>query len=56
MQNEFENPLSGFTLGYFPENLGEASDEHGEIFHQVIMAMEKRYQGKLTSSMLAVYC
>jgi len=43
-------------LDLFPENLGEVSDEHGERFHQDIMAMEKRYQGKWTSSMLADYC
>jgi len=40
----------------FPENLGEVSDEHGERFQQDIMAMEKRYQGRWTSSMLADYC
>jgi len=39
-----------------PEKLGEVSDEHGERFHQDIMAMEKRYEGKWTSSMLANYC
>jgi len=27
---------------FFPENLGAVSDEHGEIFHQDILAMEKR--------------
>jgi hypothetical protein len=56
MQYELENPLSGVTLDFFPENLGEVSDKHNERFHQDIMAMEKRYQGKLTSSMLADYC
>ena len=57
MQYESENPLSGVTRGFFfPENLGELSDEHGERFHQDIMAMEKRYQGKWNSSMLADYC
>jgi hypothetical protein len=56
MQYESENPLSGVTLDFFPENLGEFSDEHGERFHEDIMAMEKRYQGKWTSSMLAEYC
>ena len=56
MQYESENPLSGVTIGFFlPENLGEVSDENGERFHQYIMAMEKRYQGKWTSSMLADY-
>jgi hypothetical protein len=32
-------------LDYFPENLGDVSDEHGERFHQDILIMEKRYQG-----------
>jgi len=43
-------------LDFFPENLGEVSDEHGERFHQDIMTTKKRYQGKWTSSMLADYC
>jgi hypothetical protein len=43
-------------LDFFPENLGEVSDEHGERFHQNIMAMEKRYQRKCTSSMFADCC
>ena len=43
-------------LDFFPENLGEVSDEHGERFHQDILAVVKRYQGKWTSSMLADYC
>jgi len=42
-------------LDFFPENLGEVSDEHGERFYQDIMPMEKRYHGKWTSSMLADY-
>jgi len=29
-------------LEFFPENLGEVSDEHGDSFHQDIMVMEKR--------------
>ena len=43
-------------LDFPPENFGKVSDEHGERLHQDIMAMEKRYQGKWTSSMLADYC
>jgi len=43
-------------LDFFPENLGEVSDEHGERFHQDIWALEKRYEGKWTSSILADYC
>jgi hypothetical protein len=55
MQYESVNPLSGVTLGFFPEKLGEVSDEHGARFHQNIMVREKRYQGKWTY-MLADYC
>jgi len=43
-------------LYFFPENLREVSDEDGERFHQDIMAIEKRYQGKRTSSIWADYC
>jgi hypothetical protein len=43
-------------LDFIPDNLGEVSDEHGERVHQNIMATEKRYQGKWTSSMLTDYC
>jgi len=43
-------------LDFFPENLGEVSDEHGERFHQDILAMKKLYQGKWTSGILADPC
>jgi len=43
------------NLNFFPENLGGVIDEHGERFHQDTAAMEKWYQGKWTSSMLADY-
>ena len=43
-------------LDFFPENIGEVSNEHDERFHQDILAMEKRYQDKRISSMLADYC
>jgi hypothetical protein len=46
MQHETENPLSGVTLGFFPENIGEVSDEHGERFQGDTVAVEKRYQCK----------
>ena len=48
MQYESENPLSGVTLGFFPQNLGEVSDEHGERLHQDIVTVEKRHQGNWT--------
>jgi len=35
-------------LDFFQEHLGEISDEHGERFHQDIVVVEKRYQGKWT--------
>ena len=43
-------------LDFFPENLGAVSDEHGERFHQDILSMEIRYQGKWSSYVLADYC
>ncbi|XP_034195319.2 uncharacterized protein LOC117611480 [Osmia lignaria lignaria] len=43
-------------LDFFPPNLGDVSDEHGECFHQDIFRMEKRYQGKKSCAMLADYC
>jgi hypothetical protein len=56
MKYESENPLFGIPLGFFPRNLGKVRNENGEIFHQDILAMEKRYQGKRTSGMLTDYC
>ncbi|QQP53101.1 Uncharacterized protein FKW44_005452 [Caligus rogercresseyi] len=43
-------------LDKFPENLGSVSDEQGERFHQDIRDMEKRYQGRWDSHMMADYC
>ena len=43
-------------LDFFPENLGDVSDEHGERFHQDVSVMEKRYYGKSNITMLANYC
>ncbi|GBM23231.1 hypothetical protein AVEN_159904-1 [Araneus ventricosus] len=43
-------------LAYFPENLGEISEEQGERFHQDIKEMKRRYQGKRNLSMIADYC
>ena len=33
-------------LDFFQENLGAFSEEHGEIFHQAIQQIEKRYQSR----------
>jgi len=43
-------------LDYFPENLGDYSEEQGERFHQDLKTMEQRYQGKWDVNMLADYC
>jgi len=45
MQYDSENPLSGVTFEFFPDNIGEVSDDHGEGFHQDIMVIEKQYEG-----------
>jgi len=43
-------------LDFFPDNCGMFSDEHGERFHQETATMEKRYQGKWSTSMSTAYC
>ena len=43
-------------LDYFPQNLGDMSEEHGEHFHQDIKSMETRYQERWDVSMMADYC
>ena len=51
-----KNNFLEFHFDFFAENLGEVNDEHGERFHQDILAKEKLYQGQWTSSVLADYC
>ena len=43
-------------LDYFPQNLGDMSEEHGERFYQNIKSMETLYQGRWDVSMMADYC
>jgi len=43
-------------LDFFPGNCGAVSDEQGELFHQEISSVEKRYQGKWNCAMLADCC
>lgn len=43
-------------LDFFPENLGDVSDEQGERFHQDIASMERRYQGRWDEAMMGDYC
>ena len=42
-------------LDYFPENLGNVSEEQGERFHYDIRMMEEKYQGRLDSHVMADY-
>lgn len=56
LQHVTKDPFSRFAPGYFPDNLGAVSNEHGERFHQDILNMENRYQGKLSPNMLGDYC
>ncbi|GBN75589.1 hypothetical protein AVEN_197380-1 [Araneus ventricosus] len=43
-------------LDFFPENIGSVSDEHSERFHQDILSMGARYQGKWNPKMLTDFC
>ncbi|GBP13813.1 hypothetical protein EVAR_8028_1 [Eumeta japonica] len=43
-------------LDYFPENLGDLSEEQEERFHQDICTMEERYQEYWNVNMMADYC
>ena len=43
-------------LDFFPQNLGDVSDEHGERFHQEIKVIESRYQGQVGPNMMGDYC
>lgn len=43
-------------LDFFPENLVDTSEEHGERFHQDIAVIERRYKGKSILHMLCDYC
>ena len=43
-------------MDIFPDNFGAVSDEQGKRFHQDLMAVEERYQGRWDRHMLADYC
>jgi hypothetical protein len=36
-------------LDFFPKHLGAVSEEQGELFHQDIKEMDRRYQGRLNA-------
>ena len=42
-------------LHFFPENMGDVSEEHGERFHQDILKIESRYQGRWDTVMMGDY-
>ena len=43
-------------LDFFPSNLGDFSDEHGERFHRDMATIEERFKGKDHRHMLSEYC
>jgi hypothetical protein len=43
-------------LDYLPPNLGAVSEEQGERFHQYLINVERRYQGRWDVNMMADYC
>lgn len=43
-------------LNFFPDKLGDFSEEQGERCHQDMKEMEKRYQGTWGINMMADYC
>lgn len=43
-------------IDFFPDKLGDFSEEHGERCHQDMKDMEKRYQGTWGVNMMADYC
>jgi hypothetical protein len=51
-----ENPVSEFSSALLSGNCGSVSNEHVECFHQGIAAIEGKYKGKWSPSMLADYC
>lgn len=43
-------------LDFFPDNLGDTSDEQGERLHQDLQRIEKNYKGFWDEGMLSDYC
>jgi hypothetical protein len=44
------------NMDFFPPKCGAASDEHGEHFHQDILAIEQRYKSTWSAAMLVDCC
>lgn len=43
-------------IDFFPDKVGDFSEEHGERCHQDMKDIEKRYQGTWGVNMMADYC
>ena len=43
-------------LEYFPDNLGDYSEEQGERFHQDLKVMKRKYKVVWGVNMMADYC
>jgi hypothetical protein len=43
-------------MDFFPPKCGAVGDEHGEHFHQDILAIEQRYKSTWSAAMLTYYC
>ena len=48
--------LTRSKIIFLSGNVGSVSDEQGERFHQDLMTVEERYQGRWDRHMLADYC
>ena len=48
--------FSHSDYAYFPENLGDLSEEQGESFHRDIKMKEERYQDRWDTHMISDYC
>lgn len=49
-------PFLHSHLDYSPKNLGAVIKKQGGRIHQYMKEMEKRYQGKWNTSLIADYC
>lgn len=56
LQHVTQDYFFGLEPGFFPENLGDVSYEHGERFHQDISQMKKHYNSKWNPRKLFDYC
>lgn len=56
MQCVTQNSSFRLALNFFPEILGVVSDEHDERFYQDILHIERHYNGKWSTAMLADFC